>query len=267
MDDVVVRKHPSDTIRSVLAAQLFLARRDPWRQVLAAPLSAEPVAAPDGRFLTLWPRLWGLNPDEPAPWSRAGALLARLHRLPVPEFPLPGFPDLAALPEHGGRRLVVEAQARAARLHPGGSTDVLRILADELLDAWPTPKRPTLVHGDWHLGQLARYPDTDVLVLGNPEASALDALGVGDPAWDFARPAALWSVGLLPDAAWRALLAGYTDAGGPAPVAGRPWEALDHPARCLLFRLTVDELVRCGPEPSETAQALLTAAVKLVKWR
>lgn len=256
-DDVVVRKHPPDTVRSVLASQLEVGRRDPYRSVLASPLSAEPVAAPDGRYLTLWPRLDTLWPDDPAPWAEAGALLARLHRLPVPD----------TLPEHGGRRLVVEAQALAGTLHPGGSTDVLRILAGELLAAWPTPARVTLVYGDWHLGQLARIPGTGVLLLGQPQASALDALGVGDPAWDLARPAALWSVGLLPDADWHALLNGYADAGGPVPVVGRPWDDLDFPARCLLFRLAVHELKRGGPQPSEAADALLDAASKLVKWR
>lgn len=256
-DDVVVRKHPAATVRSVLVTQLELARRDPYREVVVSPLSSEPLAAPDGRLLTLWPRLDGLSPDDPVPWARAGALLAGLHRLPLPE----------GLPEHGGRRLVVEARAVAATLHPGGSTDVLRILADELLASWPAPTRPALVHGDWHVGQLGRLPGTDTLLLGHPEASALDALGAGDPAWDLARPAALWSVGLLEDAAWRTLLAAYSDAGGPAPVAGRAWDALDHPARCLLFSLTVHELARSGPEPGPAALALLEASVKLVKWR
>lgn len=257
LDDVVARKHPPGTLHAVLVQQLAFARTEEARTVLATPLSAEPATAPDGACVTLWPHLEPLSPDEPLPWREAGALLARLHRLPVPE----------AFPEHGGRRLVVESQQAAATLKAGGPTDVLRILADELLAGWPAPSRPTLVHGDWHLGQLGRYPGTGALLMGQPLASALDTLGVGDPAWDFARPAALWSVGLLPDAAWRALLNGYRDAGGPAPVAGRPWKELDHPARCLLFRLAVGELARSGPEPSEAAQVLLEAAVKLVKWR
>lgn len=257
VDDVVVRKHPADTVRAVLAAQLDVARRDPWREVLTSPLSAEPVAAPDGHYLSLWPRLDGFWSHEPAPWAEAGTLLARLHRLPVPD----------DLPEHGGRRLIVQAREQAASLKPGGATDVLRVFGGELLDTWPAPTRTTLVHGDWHLGQLGRWPGSTAVRLGQPEASALDALGVGDPAWDFARPAALWSVGLLPDAGWHALLAAYSDAGGPAPVAGQTWDALEHPARCLVFRLAVQELLRSGPQPSPIAQALLKAAVKLVKWR
>lgn len=257
LDDVVVRKHPPETVREVLATQLGVARSEPYRSVLVAPLTAEPVAAPDGRYLTLWPRLDALSPDD-APWAEAGALLARLHRLPVP----------AGLPEHGARRLAVQARARAATLKPGGSTDVLRILADELLTAWPAPGRTALVHGDWHLGQLGRHPGSGTLVVGQPALSALDALGVGDPAWDLARPTALWSVGLLPDAAWRALVNAYADAGGPAPVARQPWDALDFPARCLLFRLAVSEVGRCPPDaPSDAAQALLRTVTKLVKWR
>lgn len=257
LDDVMVRKHAPGAVRDVVAAQLAVARAEPHRRVLVAPLSAEPTTAPDGRIVSLWPRVDPVSPDD-APWAEAGALLARLHRLPVPD----------GLPEHGGRRLVVRARERAASLRPGGSTDVLRILADELLASWPAPTRTTLVHGDWHLGQLGRLPASGELLVGQPAASALDHLGVGDPAWDLARPAVLWSVGLLPDAAWRALVNAYTDAGGPVPVSGRPWEALDFPARCLVLRLAVDQVGQGSTdEPSETAQALLRAATRMVGWR
>jgi predicted trehalose synthase len=45
----------------------------------------------------------------------------------------------------------------------------------------------TLVHGDWHLGQLGRRGEHWVLI-------DVDDLGVGDPAWDLARPAGFWAL-------------------------------------------------------------------------
>ena len=256
-EDVVVRKHALPGARTDLVARLVLARREPWRTVLVSPLSDAPTPAPDGRFLTLWPRLDRLSPDEPPPWWDAGALLGRLHAMPVPD----------DLPPCGAQRLVLAARDLAATLRPGGTTDVLRILANELLDSWPAPGRRAVVHGDWNLGQLGRVPGVGTLLLGQPESGALDALGVGDPSWDLARPAALWAIGLLDDASWRAFLAGYDSAGGRAPAWGRPWEALEHPARCLVFRMAVEESVHAGDERSELADTLVAAAAKMVGWR
>ena len=48
----------------------------------------------------------------------------------------------------------------------------------------------TLVHGDWHLGQLARV-DAEWRLLD------IDDVGLGDPAWDLGRPAGFWAAGLL----------------------------------------------------------------------
>lgn len=254
--DVAVVRHQRSTHVAALTARLTLARRDPWRSVLASPLLDAPALAPDGSPVTLWPRLDALDPAGAVPWADAGALLARLHRLPVPTDP--------ALGPHAGRALLEQTRTKAAALKPGGSTDVLRILIDELLAAWPTPDpaRVTLVQGDWHLGQIGRIPGTDTLVLHHS-----GSLGVGDPAWDLARPAALWALGLTEDAGWQTFLAAYSAAGGPAPVPGRAWHALDHPARCAVARLAVDEIARDETSLSPVAETLLSAAVKMVGWR
>src|SRR6185503_10428733 len=90
------------------------------------------------------------------------------------------------------------------------------------------PGRPrTLVHGDFHLGQLVRHA-------GRWRLIDVDDLGTGDPAWDLARPAAWFAAGVLDPAGWAALLAGYRAAGGPAvPPDGDPWPVLDPFARAL----------------------------------
>lgn len=250
-DDVVVKRHPVGTDAALLTAQLEVAAREPYREVLLSPLATTPAVAPDGRLVTLWPRVDVLDPgDTSFPWIEAGAVLARLHRLPVPD-----------LHPHGGRARVARAAARAADLPPGGATDVLRMLALSLLRTWPAPSASDrLVHGDWHLGQLCRHPGTQHLLLLD-----LDDLGVGPCAWDLGRPAGFFAAGLLADADWYALLTGYRNTGGYMPEPGRPWPDLEHPARCAVFIAAVREQV--ADYSSETAATLLEACVRMTGAR
>jgi aminoglycoside phosphotransferase (APT) family kinase protein len=94
------------------------------------------------------------------------------------------------------------------------------------------PHARTLCHGDLHLGQLVRTlaegRDGDWLLID------IDDLGLGEPAWDLARPAAWFACGLLPPDEWARFLTAYQKAGGPAvPADSDPWPALDVPARAL----------------------------------
>lgn len=251
VDDVVVTKHPPGIVTTELAARLGAASEEPIRRAYVRPLSATPIPAPDGRLVTLSPRTDGLPDDAEPPWREAGALLARLHACPVPD----------DLPPHGGRAQFAAAVAEADALHPGGSTDVLRELGLHLLQSWPTPTQPSVVHGTFDLGRLGRLPGTDSWLLTGPHT-----LGVGDAAWDLAGPAALWGAGLLAEASWYAFVGGYAAAGGRTPGEGQPWPGLDHPAQCALVMATVAELRRCPgyphPELSAPAEALLAACVK-----
>lgn len=249
-DDVVIRRHPTGTARDTLAAQLAVASAHPWREVLNAPLSATPVAAPDGALLTLWPRLEPLEETGTLPWWHAGAHLAALHRMPVPD----------ALGEHLGREAVTAAVQRASLLKPGGATDVLRELGLALLDTWPQPTWRSVVHGDWNFSRIGRPPGHDVWLL-----DGLDRFGVGDPAWDLGGPAGLFAVGLIDEAAWQAFLNGYRSSGGPAPRPGAPWEALEHPARCAVFQAAVQEIARDEVHRSELAEVLLEACMKMIR--
>jgi aminoglycoside phosphotransferase (APT) family kinase protein len=95
-----------------------------------------------------------------------------------------------------------------------------------------SPDRPTtLVHGDWHLGQLGRRSATAPWLLID-----VDDIGVGDPAWDLARPAGFWAAGLIPDDDWAVFLASYRDADGPAVPPGDPWPVLDPFARAAVIQ-------------------------------
>lgn len=248
VDDIVLTRHPSGTATETLTARLTAAASDPIQVLYAAPLTTRPVAAPNGDLLTFTPRTDGLGRDEEPPWVAAGALLARLHRCPVPE----------GLPEHGGRAQLRAATDAATVLHPGGPTNILRELGATLLGTWPEPTTPAVVHGGWNLSALGRMPGTPGWVLTGPET-----LGTGDPAWDLGGPAGLWAAGLLDDASWQAFLRGYASAGGEVPPEGRPWSALDHPAQCAVYMATVRELGRCGDEPSAQATTLIEACVRM----
>jgi aminoglycoside phosphotransferase (APT) family kinase protein len=151
-------------------------------------------------------------PDPDAlPWAEAGRLLALLHREPTGGFALP----------HGGPARLARA---LARLGQGPDADMIRRAAAGLTTA-PAAGRPaTLVHGDFHLGQLGQFDGVSVLI-------DIDDLGVSDPAADLARPAGFWAAGLLPDGDWHEFLDGYRKAGGSAVPAGDPWQVLEPLAR------------------------------------
>jgi aminoglycoside phosphotransferase (APT) family kinase protein len=180
---------------------------------LLAPLDVEPEPVGD-RWRTHWPLVETVPPHPDAvPWAEAGRLVARLHREPV---------GVLALPHGGPDRL-----ARAlARLGDGPDADVIRRAASGLTVPSTAGRPVTLVHGDFHLGQLGWY-GTWVLI-------DVDDLGVGDPAADLARPAGFWAAGLLPDTDWHRFLDGYRDADGPALPPGDPWPVLEPFARAAV---------------------------------
>ncbi|MGW5423002.1 phosphotransferase [Streptomyces sp. NPDC003943] len=201
----------------------------------AAPLLPASLPAPrtparaEGRPLTVWPYGSPVDPDDPdaAPWEAAARLLALLHRTPAP----PGLPAMRAPVKAA---LAVERMCRAAPDHPATAT---------VLRAWRTVPEPdaggpgpyrALCHGDFHLGQLVRPG-------GGPHWRLIDVddLGLGDPAWDLARPAAWFAAGLLAPEVWARFLGAYEAAGGPATAGpggdpgSDPWSRLDVPARAL----------------------------------
>ena len=219
--DVVVKTHRVGTDPVELAARLRIAALlgRAGGGPLLAPLGTVPQPAPDQRWTSSWPRLSAVARTlGDLPWPQAGALLAALHRCTPPP-----------APAHRG---VARLRAALQRL-PAGAPAVIGAAAAALPErAWQVspPGRPvTLVHGDFHLGQLVRRP-------GEPwQLIDVDDLGIGDPVWDLARPAGLWAAGLIPHEDWAAFLEGYRAAGGPAvPRVGDPWITLDPVARAAV---------------------------------
>jgi len=274
--DVVVKAHSARTDAAALTLRLRAATSPPLRGVLLAPLPIPPTAGAraglvthvSGRLATAWPAGEPVDRADPdaAPWAQGARLLARLHRTPVDmAFGTDAAPPVGA-PARVGRAL---ARLRAAADTPA-RTEVMRAAAR--LPPWargqaaPAPDREgALVHGDWHLGQLVHRPAPG----GAADWRLIDVedLGVGDPAWDLARPAAWYGAGLLPPAAWGAFLEAYRAAGGPAvPPDGGPWPVLDLPARALAVQLAATGVVEASHErrPLDEVEAALVDACRRI---
>jgi hypothetical protein len=211
--DTVVKIHRAGTDPQELAARLRIASGS---GCLLTPLSTdpEPITAVGGeRWRTRWPRITPI-PQHPGalPWSEAGALLARLHRSPLPAD--------GDIPAHGA----VRSLRRALDGLPAGAPPEVRQAATALPPrAWRTATsgRPlTVVSGDLHLGQLGLGADDRLLLFD------VDDLGAGDPAWDLARPAGFWASGDLrrrrvsshPARPRRSVTRPHPDGGGDRPA-------------------------------------------------
>ena len=203
-----------------------------------------------------------LAAEDQIPWSEAGRLLAHLHRAPPP----------ATLPGHSPSGRLARAVGRAESLPAGPDRTLLVGLGRRLLQeaaeatsererarrhtAEPSvPHGSSAVHGDFHLGQLGLWQSGWRLI-------DIDDLGLGDPAWDLARPAGFWAAGLVADGDWEAFLDGYRDAAGPAvPADGDPWPPLDLPARCAVHVAAVRVLTR--PRTATSPPRLLAACRRM----
>jgi aminoglycoside phosphotransferase (APT) family kinase protein len=238
--DVVYKLHRPGTDSRALATRLRIAAGS---GSLLSPLTTipEPVGL---RWRTRWPRVETVVPQpECAPWIDAGRLLAQLHGEPVTMRMPHGWP-------HRLRRIVRSADDDTVRLAAAE-------LPGEVWRAGSSDRPTTLVHGDWHLGQLGHLSATAPWLLID-----VDDLGVGDPAWDLARPAGFWAAGLIPDDDWAAFLQSYRDADGPAAPPGDPWPVLEPFARAAVIHAAASGVAH--GDNDETQAALLMACARMV---
>lgn len=273
---VVAKAHPAGTDPVSLELRLRVAAAPELAGILLQPLTPAAVPVPAAaRPATVWPYGTPVDPADPpaAPWEAAGTLLARLHAVaPAPlARRLPG-----ALPAMRGPAKAAAAVDRmraataggAGRRHRTARDTVARVWAG--LPAWCRGEEPqstggamrALCHGDFHLGQLVRHPAPD----GGWLLIDIDDLGVGDPAWDLARPACWYAAGLLPPDAWGRLLGAYQHTAG-TPGAD-PWPQLDVPARALTAQsaaLAVAKASAAGRALDEDEEALLESCHRIVQ--
>ncbi|MCT4356752.1 aminoglycoside phosphotransferase family protein [Streptomyces sp. Je 1-79] len=232
---VVVKAHAPGLDPDEHAARIAVAALDALGGILLPP-HVPPTPTVAARPLTTWPYGVPVDPADPdaAPWEDAARLLARLHRTTPP----PGLPPM---------RAPVKAALAVERMLRSGAP---RSAVGTVLRAWRTLPEETvahdlLCHGDFHLGQLVRDPRTP----GAPWVLIdVDDLGLGDPAWDLARPAAWFAAGILSPDVWSRFLDAYTRAGGPAVAAHDPWAQLDIPARALTVQTAALALAKSTAE-------------------
>jgi aminoglycoside phosphotransferase (APT) family kinase protein len=251
VDAVVAKLHAEGTDLPALRARLALAGAPGLASVLLAPCRPEPLEVA-GRPVTTWPvgRPVEADDHDDAPWLEAAELLAALHTAAVPSgTPPTRWPVRLAESVDAMRDLVPDGPAVRAVREAYASVGTVSFA------------RPALVHGDWHFGQLLQRDGRWWLI-------DVDELGVGDPAWDLARPAALFAVGVLAPTIWFRFLAAYAAAGGPAvPRQGDPWPALDPAARqatVLMAARGLATAVRAGREPDEIEERLVDACARMV---
>ncbi|WAP59333.1 phosphotransferase [Streptomyces sp. S465] len=272
---VVAKAHPPGTDPAELAVRLGVAAHPRCAGILLPPVDGM-AALPDGRQVTLWPYGEPVSPDKPdaAPWVEAGKLLARLHAVPVAELPGP-LPAMrgpakaaraiarlraAALPDTAATRAVLRAWAGL----PGWARGVDRRAGDGGGEGdGRCHGGLRLCHGDLHLGQLIRHRATDWRLID------IDDLGLGDPAWDLARPAAWYAAGLLAPEDWERFLGAYRAADGSAAGQRDPWPRLDVPARALTVQtaaLALAKAAAAGRALDEAEEAMVESAIRIARF-
>ncbi|MFF4614838.1 phosphotransferase [Nonomuraea jabiensis] len=248
--EVVVKAHSRRDDVESLRIRLRGAASAAVTGVMLAPLDPQ-VLSVAGRAVTVWPAGRPVAQEDPdsAPWEEGARLLARLHAVPLTLLP--------GLPAAGGPARAARAVGRMTG--DGPVEQLIRRAFKELPE--PDPLPGLLTHGDWHLGQLVHRGDWLLI--------DVDDLGVGDPAWDLARPAAWYAAGLLDPAVWERFLGAYLASGGPALGRGDdPWRRLDVPARALTVQLAAVAVVnaeRDGRELDEVEHSLVESCNRIVR--
>lgn len=250
-DRLVLKVHRPGTSPVELTQRLAAAAAS---EELLSPIELQPISLPrpivqllqSGSLGSLWPRVETLSPETPAvelPWGEGGLLLSRLHTRAAPQVPAGGI----------GRALRALAWLECSR---GESAEPVLAAAATLPAPELTFAGGTLIHGDYHFGQLGRPAGVAQWRLLD-----VDEVGTGAPLSDLGRIAALFAVGAIGPAQWQDFVAGYR--AGPSGLlgaAGPIWHLVDPHARWAVV-IAAAGLLRRPPDEANAGQ-LLTEFLK-----
>ncbi|WP_018160630.1 hypothetical protein [Smaragdicoccus niigatensis] len=236
--DVVVKAHRADDPLE-LQRRLEVARTS-LSNVFAAPLGNWPGSSPDV-VLTAWPAGEPVDPElsDEAPWEHAGRLLALLHD----SFPIGA--DLKPATSVDRVRSAISVLAQSAVSATAEGRGILSA-ASQLGELEIGAASRRIIHGDFHLGQMARFPGRGWLLLD------VDDLGFGDTRWDFARPAAWFAIGLIEGRQWQTLVESYREAGGQAISS---WSEIDRFAQAFTVQAAARAVVKADLEQRSLTEA------------
>jgi len=260
LGNIVVKAHPPETDLTDLNARLAAIKHKTFQDLFLQPLQQSVVNISDC-FVTIWPAGSAPIADNPESidWESSAKLLGALHAVPFAgifaEFLFPKtrwlsrlfrtHSSLLALKNRPEKRIVLTAFTTLPNIDS---------------KVWSSPRR-CFIHGDWHPGQV-------VSIQGSPRLIDIDDIGIGDPSWDLARPAAWRLSGLLSDAAWKAFLESYREASGSAIEERDPWKRLELPARAAVIQAAETALIyaeRDGRQLEDYELALIDTCSRIGK--
>lgn len=255
--DLVIKIHPPDLREEELILRTKTISEDELRRVFLQPLANAPVQT-GHQWATVWPRAKPLQAHRPedVDWEGCATLLAALHSAS------PAATAESAAPQaRFVQRLLRSMDTLSSFARCSFSQDIRKAFETIPIDGLVT-KKVTYVHGDFHPGQVVLYQGEHLLI-------DIDDFGVGNPAWDLARPAAWYLAGLLPKECWARFLNAYVSAGGNAFANGKAvWQELELPARASIVQMAASVLTRAkkahrGLEDYE--MAYVVACQRIVK--
>lgn len=198
----VVKIHPTYINREILDQKFRLIASKPCRDLFLQPLQNELVSV-DERSVSIWPLAKSLSAESPEQldWSEYGRLLGKLHEASSElKTAMPQNLCASSWPSRVRRGLERTKQCKENHLKHEVLKAYSRLAVDKLCQEHV--KYPTIVHGDWHPGQMVLFQNKTLFI-------DVDDIGMGNFSWDLSRPAAWFYCGLLDESLWNLFLTNY----------------------------------------------------------
>lgn len=257
--ETVIKAHSMETDANDLQARLRIVAAPPWNNLFLRPLQDLVRPLSNQRLATVWPYAQALNEASPyIPWQEGAELLAQLHAIPLNAVELS-----QALPRCRAEDRFRKALRKLSDLPATQARDWVLAAVETVDFSSLSSDVESWCHGDWHLGQLVQIRD------GTWRMIDIEDMGVGDPRWDLARPAAFFALGLLSAEEWKLFLSSYSRAGGRAfpPNTSDYWTYLEAPARALVLQSAASALVKAANQNRvlfEDENILLEACQRMI---